>query len=262
METNTEWLGLVGMLAAQAAIAIVSAALLEGLRSSNQELRAAYDSTIEGWGRALDLRDHETEGHSRRVTEMTMHLAGAIGMSEVELVHLRRGALLHDIGKLCVPDAILRKPGRLTEEEFLIMRRHTDHAVDILSPIEFLAPALDIPHYHHERWDGTGYPCGLRGEQVPLAARIFAAVDIWDALCHDRPYCPAWPRERVHEHLRSLAGNHLDPRVVEAFMKLLADEELSPGRLSHQAADVPIVVSADVLDSSEIRGQESVSSRE
>ena len=189
-----------------------------------------------------------------------MRLARVIGMSEVELVHMRRGALLHDIGKLCVPDAILKKPGPLTEEEHIVIRRHTKHAVEILSPIEFLGPALDIPHYHHERWDGTGYPCGLKGERIPLVARIFAAVDIWDALGHERPYRPAWPRERVHEHPRSLAGNHLEPRVVEAFMKLLADEELSPGRLSHQAGHRPIVVSADVFDSSEIRGQESVSS--
>ena len=225
IDTDANWLEFVEILATQAAIAVVNARLLEGLRRSNDNLRAAYDSTIEGWARALDLRDHETEGHSRRVMEMAIRLAKAMGMSENDLVHMRRGALLHDIGKLAIPDAILRKPGELTEEESSIMRRHTDHAVEILSPIEFLIPALDIPRYHHERWDGTGYPCGLKGEQIPLAARMFAAVDVWDALGHDRPYRRAWPPARVRDYLRSLAGTHLDPRVVEAFMKLLADQD-------------------------------------
>ena len=182
------------------------------------ELQEAYDATIAGWARALDLRDHETEGHSRRVTEVTLRLARAMGVSEADLIQIRRGALLHDIGKMGVPDAILLKPGELTAEEWPIMRRHPTLAAAMLEPIAFLRPALDIPYCHHERWDGTGYPRGLIGEEIPLAARIFAVVDIWDALRHDRPYRTAWPEEAVRAHLRSLAGTHLDPTVVTAFL--------------------------------------------
>ena len=207
MEPDSEWLAFAAMLAEQAAIAIDNAALFEDLRRSNEELKVAYDSTIEGWARALDLRDRDTEGHSRRVTEMALALARDMGLGEAELVHIRRGALLHDMGKLGVPDAILHKPGPLSEEEWVVMRRHPSYAVEILGPIEFLGPALDIPHYHHERWDGTGYPCGLAGERIPLAARIFAAVDIWDALSYDRPYRRAWPQARVREHLRRPVGD-------------------------------------------------------
>ena len=229
MEPDSEWLAFAAMLAGQAAIAIDNAALFEDLRRSNEELKVAYDCTIEGWARALDLRDRDTEGHSRRVTEMALALARDMGLGEAELVQIRRGALLHDIGKLGVPDAILHKPGPLSEEEWAVMRRHPSYAVEILWPIEFLGPALDIPHFHHERWDGTGYPCGLADERIPLAARIFAAVDIWDALSHDRPYRRAWPQAQVREHLRSLSGTHLDPRVVDAFLgRLAAAEPASP----------------------------------
>lgn len=181
-------------------------------------LQDAYDATIAGWGRALDLRDHDTEGHSRRVTDVTIRLAEAVGVSAADRVHIRRGALLHDIGKMGVPDAILLKPGPLTEDEQQIMRRHPDLAAEMLQPIAFLRPALEIPHCHHERWDGTGYPRGLVGDEIPLAARIFAVVDLWDALTHDRPYRLAWPEDRVCEHLRSLAGTHLDPAVVAVFL--------------------------------------------
>jgi len=238
-EPDSEWLDFARSLAGEAAIAIDSAALIEGLRGSNEELRAAYDTTIEGWARALDLRDKDTEGHSRRVTEITLHLARAMGVGEADLVHMRRGALLHDIGKLGVPDAILQKPGPLTEAEWVAMRRHPTYAAEILGPVEFLGPALDIPHYHHERWDGTGYPCGLAGEQIPLAARIFATVDIWDALSNDRPYRRAWPQQRVREHIRSLAGNHLDPRVVEVFLGILAGEKLTPNGSLFRTARPP-----------------------
>lgn len=182
------------------------------------EMQEAYEATIAGWARALDLRDHETEGHSQRVTEMTLTLARVIGIPEADLVHIRRGALLHDIGKMGVPDAILLKPGPLTVEELPIMRRHPEIAVALLEPIAFLRPALDIPHCHHERWDGTGYPRGLSGQEIPLAARIFAVVDVWDALTHDRPYRPAWSSEGTRVHLRSLAGTHLDPAIVDAFL--------------------------------------------
>ncbi len=194
----------------------------------NHELIHAYDATIEGWSRALDLRDHETEGHSRRVTEMTLRLARAVGVSEDQINHVRRGALLHDIGKMGVPDRILLKPGPLDDDEWAIMRRHPALAYEMLTPTEFLHPALDIPYCHHEKWDGTGYPQGLRGEQIPLAARLFALVDVWDALTSDRPYRAAWPRERVLDHLRSLAGSHFDPQIVPVFIQMLQADTLLP----------------------------------
>ena len=193
----------------------------EDIRALNSELVHAYDATIEGWSRALDLRDHETEGHSRRVTEMTLRLARAVLISEDDLVHIRRGALLHDIGKMGVPDHILRKPGPLDDAEWEIMRRHPALAHEMLAPTDFLRPALDIPYCHHEKWDGSGYPQGLRGEAIPPAARLFALVDVWDALSSDRPYRPAWPPARVLNHLQSLAGTHFDPALVPVFLRLL-----------------------------------------
>jgi len=220
LEPDPEWLGFLETLAGQAAIAIDNAELFEDLQRSNTELSLAYDATIEGWSRALDLRDKETEGHTQRVTELTLKLAQAMGMSDAERVHLRRGALLHDIGKMGVPDAILLKPGPLTDEEWEIMRKHPVYAYEMLLPILYLRPALEIPYYHHEKWDGTGYPHGLKGEQIPLAARIFAVVDVWDALRSDRPYRPAWPAEKVQEHIRSLAGTHFDPQVAKMFLTL------------------------------------------
>lgn len=218
---DPEWHDFARALAGQAAIAVVNAALLEGLHSTNAELTRAYDATIEGWARVLDLRDHETEGHSRRVTELTVQVARAMGIEGEALTHLRRGALLHDIGKMGIPDRVLRKPGPLTDSERAEMRRHPELAWRMLSPIAFLRPALDIPLRHHERWDGTGYPGGLKGEAIPLAARVFAAVDIWDALSYERPYRKAWPRRKVVEHLRALAGSHLDPEVVRVFLDLV-----------------------------------------
>jgi len=183
-------------------------------------LAVAYDDTITGWAQALDLRDKETAGHCQRVTEMTIALARALGVPEAELVAIRRGALLHDIGKLGVPDAILLKPGALTEQEWQVMRQHPVYAYEWLSSIAFLQPALAIPHYHHERWDGKGYPCGLRGTDIPLAARIFAVVDMWDAMTNDRPYRRALPLEEARRRLHEAAGTQLDPQIVPVFLAL------------------------------------------
>ena len=191
------------------------------IASLNAELTQAYDATIEGLSRALDMRDKETEGHCRRVTNMTLRLAEVLGVPAAERIHMRRGALLHDIGKMGIPDQILLKPGPLTEDEWTIMRRHPAYAHDMLSPIAFLEPALDIPLCHHEKWDGTGYPNGLAGDDIPLSARIFAVVDVWDALRSNRPYRLGWPKERVCGHIRLLAGTHFDPQVVAVFLSLL-----------------------------------------
>ena len=180
-----------------------------------------YDAALEGLSRALDLRDHETEGHSVRVTELTVQVARAAGFSEEETLYARWGALLHDIGKMGVPDSILLKPGPLTPEEWEVMRRHPDIAHEMLLPVTFLRPALDIPHYHHEKWDGTGYPLGLKGEEIPVAARLFAVIDVWDALTSDRPYRAAWSRERALAHLHDLSGTHFDPRAVHAFLRAI-----------------------------------------
>jgi HD-GYP domain-containing protein (c-di-GMP phosphodiesterase class II) len=215
---DQEWSEFLQALAAQAAIAIDNATLFNELQTSNVELVIAYDSTIESWGKALNLRDKETEDHTQRVTETTLRLLRIYGMSEKELVHVRRGALLHDIGKMGVPDAILLKKGPLTTEEEEIMHQHPLHAFDILMPIAYLRPALDIPYCHHEKWDGSGYPRGLKGEQIPLAARIFALADIWDALISERRYHEAWPQERVVEYIRARAGTHFDPNLVEMFL--------------------------------------------
>ncbi len=189
------------------------------MQRSNLDLTLAYDTTIEGWSRVLDLRDKETEGHSRRVTEMTLRMAHTIGMNTADVVHVRRGALLHDIGKMGIPDAILLKPGPLTDDEWVIMRKHPVYAYEMLAPIAYLQPALDIPYCHHEKWDGSGYPRGLKGEEIPLAARIFAVVDVWDAMRSDRPYPAGRPDEQVREHIQSLSGTHFDPQVVRVFVE-------------------------------------------
>lgn len=204
----------------QAAIAIQNARLFEGIQKSLKELNEAYETTIEGWSRALDLRDRETEGHTLRVTELTLKLAEAMGFNEEERVHIRRGALLHDMGKLGVPDRILLKPDSLTEEEWEIMRMHPLYTYQMLAPIEYLRPALEIPLSHHERWDGSGYPRGLKGKEIPLVARIFAVVDVWDALTSDRPYRPAWSKQATLEYLKKNAGIQFDPEVVKTFLQL------------------------------------------
>ena|GEM_PF-3035318 len=215
-------------LASQMGAALGNTLLVTDLERSRDELRDAYDRTIEGWARALDHRDHETEGHSQRVTNMTMRLAGKVGFPAEQLEHLRRGALLHDIGKLGIPDGVLLKPAPLTEDEWRVMRRHPSIAVDILRPIAFLRPALDIPYAHHERWDGSGYPRGLVGEDIPFAARLFAVVDVWDALTTNRPYRQAWCPEDALAYIERYAGVLFDPRVVRAFGDLTREERLAP----------------------------------
>ncbi len=211
-------------LAAQAAIAINNSQLFDDLQRSNVDLTLAYDATIEGWSRALDLRDKETEGHTQRVTEITLRLAQTMGIGEDELVNIRRGALLHDIGKMGVPDSILFKPHELTNGEWEIMKKHAVFANEMLSPIRYLkSAAIDIPYCHHEKWDGTGYPRGLKGEQIPLAARIFSVADVWDALTSNRPYRAAWTKEQALQYIREQSGSHFDPQVADAFLKLIRD---------------------------------------
>lgn len=191
------------------------------LREAHAQLLNAYEATIEGLSHALDLRDHETEGHSRRVTELTVRLAQALNMSDEEIMHLRRGALLHDIGKIGIPDSILQKPASLTEEEWAIMRKHPEFAYHMLYPIEYLRPALDIPYNHHEKWDGSGYPRQLSGEDIPLSARLFAVADVWDALTSDRPYRAAWTEEQALTYIRDQSGKHFDPKVVDLFFSVI-----------------------------------------
>jgi HD-GYP domain-containing protein (c-di-GMP phosphodiesterase class II) len=221
---NSEWMDFLESLAGQAALAVDNATLFENLQRTNIELSLAYETTLEGWSAALDLRDKETEGHTQRVTDLTLRLADAMGVSEKERVHIRRGALLHDIGKMGIPDRILLKPDVLTGEEWEIMRQHPVYAYNLLSQIAHLRPALEIPYCHHERWDGSGYPRGLKAEAIPLAARIFAVADVWDALCSDRPYRPAWARNTARDYIKSLSDVHFDRKVVEVFMRVIDGE--------------------------------------
>ncbi len=230
LELEQEKTSFLEILAGQAAIAIDNARLFENLQGSTSELMMAYDETIEGWSRAMDLRDEETEGHTLRVTELTLKLANCLGVGVEEMVHIRRGTLLHDIGKIGVPDSILRKPSALTPEEWEIMRRHPQFAYDMLAPILYLKKALDIPYCHHEKWDGTGYPRGLKGELIPLSARIFAVVDVWDALTSDRPYRKAWTREKAREYIQEESGRHFDPSVVNVFLRLISEDDGGNGR--------------------------------
>jgi PAS domain S-box-containing protein/putative nucleotidyltransferase with HDIG domain len=225
-QADEEWTEYLETMATQAAIAIENAAMFEAVQKTNTDLVAAYDATIEGWSRALELRDLETQGHTLRVTDIAIRLSRAMGLKEEELVHVRRGALLHDIGKMAISDSILLKPDPLSKEEMEIMRQHPVFAFQMLHPIAYLRPALDIPYCHHEKWDGTGYPRGLEKNHIPLAARVFAVIDVWDALRSDRPYCAAWPEEKAREYLREQSGIHFDPAVVEAFLKIV-DEEIA-----------------------------------
>jgi len=212
---------LLEVLAGQAALAIDNAQLFEGLERANLELTMAYDATIEGWSQALELRDQETRGHSNRVLELTLRMATAMGLPDWQLRDIRRGVLLHDIGKMGVPDAILHKPGPLSPEEWQIMRQHPQYAFNMLAPIVYLRNSLDIPYGHHEKWNGSGYPRGLSADTIPLAARIFSVVDVYDALSSDRPYREAWPEEKVLAYIAEQSGQHFDPQIVEMFLKLI-----------------------------------------
>jgi HD-GYP domain-containing protein (c-di-GMP phosphodiesterase class II) len=221
LDPNLEWIEFLETLAGQAAIAIDNLQLFGDLQTSNLQLRHAYDATIEGWAQALELHDPEPRGYNQLAVDLTLELARMMDIDDKQLVHIRRGALLHDIGKMGVSDSILQKPGRLSDDEWEIIRRHPVHAYKWLAPILYLKPALDIPHFHHEKWNGTGYPHGLKGDQIPLSARIFAVVDVWLALLSDRPYRKAWKKEKALAHIREQSGVHFDPRVVDAFIELI-----------------------------------------
>jgi PAS domain S-box-containing protein/putative nucleotidyltransferase with HDIG domain len=219
LNPDEEWFNLLNSLAGRAAIAIDTIKVFENLERTNQDLILSYDATIEGWSRALDLRDKETEGHSQRVTNLGLELARRMGLSGQQLVNFRRGALLHDIGKMAVPDTILFKPSKLTDEEWIVMKKHTTYAQEMLMDISYLRDALEIPYSHHERWDGSGYPLGLKEEQIPISARIFAVADVYDALTSDRPYRAAWTKEKTVAYIREESGKLFDPNVVDVFLK-------------------------------------------
>jgi PAS domain S-box-containing protein len=221
---DQDWIYFLETLAGQAAIAIDNTTLLENLQRSNIELSLAYDTTLEGWTRALDLRDQETEGHTQRVVEMTVRMAQLLGIADKDLIHIRRGALLHDIGKMGIPDSILLKPGPLTEDEWVIMRKHPVFAFNLLNPISHLRQALDIPYCHHEWWNGSGYPRHLKGLEIPLSARIFSVVDVWDALTSDRPYRKAWNVKKSLDYIETQKDIQFDPQIVELFLKLIRNE--------------------------------------
>jgi HD-GYP domain-containing protein (c-di-GMP phosphodiesterase class II) len=216
-------------------IALISYLIANILNTTLRNLVSTYDETIQAWSLTLEMRDAETMGHSKRVVELTLRLAADMGIKRETLIHLRRGVLLHDFGKLLIPNAILTKPGPLTEEEWKIMRKHPEYAYQVFSKISYLAPALDIPYCHHERWDGSGYPRGLKGEAIPLPARIFAIVDVWDALTTTRYYREAWSHEKTMQYIQEQAGRYFDPRVVVAFAHLMAKPPVALGGQQEQA---------------------------
>ena len=223
LSADQDWMNFLNTLAGQAAIAIDNAMMFKDLQHSNVELTLAYDKTIDGWSRALDLRDKETEDHTRRVTELTLRLAQRMNIPGEELIHLRRGSTLHDIGKVAIPDHILFKPSPLTKEEWTVMRRHPLIAAEMLKPISYLTPALPIPRHHHEKWDGCGYPDGLAREAIPLAARLFAFADVYDALTSDRPYRPAWSQVEALEYVTKNSGIHFDPKIAPVFIRMMTE---------------------------------------
>lgn len=212
------------ILAFQVSLAIANAQLYAKAQQAILDLTQAYDATLAGWSQVLDMRDHATDEHTHRVADLTVALARKMGVPESGWGHIRRGALLHDIGKMCIPDAILQKPGVLTDAEWVIMQTHPEKAHQLLSTIDYLAPAIDIPYCHHEKWDGSGYPRGLKGEEIPLVARIFAVVDVYDAITSDRPYGKAWSKEKALAHIQEQSGKHFYPAAVDAFLEILKGE--------------------------------------
>ncbi len=221
LNETEDWSVLLSRLSAQVTVAVDKSQMFNNLQHAYADLNRAYDETLEGWAAALELREKETASHSQHVVEMTVKLAHAVGIKANELAHVRRGAYLHDIGKMAIPDAILLKPGPLTDEEWIIMRQHPSLAYQMLSKISYLRPALDIPYSHHEKWDGTGYPQGLAGDAIPLAARVFSVVDVWQALTSDRVYRMAWPEKDALKYIKDHAGTQFDPMVVNAFVELM-----------------------------------------
>lgn len=227
IDATPEWLDFLKYLAAQVAVAVDSTRTFSDLQTANLDLNHAYDATLLGWSTALELRERETAGHSVRVVKMTVDLAQLMGIQGDDLVHIRRGSLLHDIGKMGIPDSILLKPGPLLPDEWVIMRQHPVYAYRMLNPIEYLQPALDIPYRHHEKWDGSGYPGGLKGDEIPLAAQIFSVVDVWDALTSDRPYRPAWSPTDTRQYISANAGKHFNPQIVATFLEYLQLHDLA-----------------------------------
>jgi HD-GYP domain-containing protein (c-di-GMP phosphodiesterase class II) len=201
-------------LADQAALIVTNGHLFERLPPRSHDV-------LEDWMSADEQGNAQDADHTSRVADLTVRLAQVMGVRPPHLVLLRLGALLHNIGRLGIPDAILRKPGALTAEEWMLVRQQPIYAHEMLTPIDFLHVARDIPHCHHERWDGSGYPRGLKGEDIPLAARVFAVVDVWDTLLYDRPGRPVWTREHVQEYLAEQAGKQFDPRIVATFLRMI-----------------------------------------
>lgn len=226
LKPDLEWKNFLRMIARQATIAIEHLGLIESIQHLNQELLHAYESTLMGWAKALEYKDRETKGHSERVTEMAIQLGKAMELNEEELLQLRRGAILHDIGKMCIPEKILFKTEPLTSEEWEIMKQHPIFAQEFLADIQFIQPALNIPLFHHERWDGSGYPYGLKGKQIPLAVRIFMVIDVWDALTSFRPYREAWNNMEAREYFKQNSGIQFDPEVVTKFLEMLTTLEV------------------------------------
>jgi HD-GYP domain-containing protein (c-di-GMP phosphodiesterase class II) len=222
LHSDEDWVDFLNIISGQTAIAIDSAMMFKGLQKSNFELSLAYNATIDAWSRTLELRDREAEGHTRRVTDLTVRFAALTGVRDSDLVHLRRGATLHDIGNVAIPDHILFKPGPLSLEEWEVMRQHPKYAVDLLSPIKYLEQAIEIPRWHHERWDGTGYPDRLGGEEIPYSARMFALVDVYDSLTSDRPYRKAWSKQDTVQHIENQSGKHFDPNLVPEFLNMVS----------------------------------------
>jgi HD-GYP domain-containing protein (c-di-GMP phosphodiesterase class II) len=221
LDPGEDWWEFLNMLAGQAAVAIENAVLFQHFQRANSDLMMAYDAVIESWSQALELSGRETKQHTSRVVWLATKLASSAGMEESEILQLQRGAKLHDIGKICVPENILQKSGPLTDEEWAVIRQHPKLAYQLLSPIKYLASALDIPHYHHEKWDGSGYPDGLKGDQIPLVARLFSIVHVYDALITDHPYRSAWTKEKALMHIQGQSGKQFDPALVMTFLEMM-----------------------------------------